>query len=315
MLIDDGAPWGRRSTCLTMLELETQGNLWGGLLVMMATMVVYLPQIIVLYRSGQSRGVSLESLYLLQAACVTYTSATVMANYPKLGCEEYDQSLLSWRSHASLMVIYNAIVTALISMALCVFCSIYRSSVKHLSSETKKAMGNQLMCKYLVVSILIVVIPPGVLKELESDENTIEITYSMMGLVSCVFTIVQWVPQLRKTIRKEGDVGRLSLRSLLLQIVGSIGMLYYLIKMEHQAFVIWVAYAASLIQMTVLFLYVFYKAVKTNRSTKLIDFFVVYIWKEYSVNVVDQETKCEDNDDDDDEEWFLFSKYCDMECR
>jgi uncharacterized protein with PQ loop repeat len=78
-----------------------------------------------------------------------------------------------------------------------------------------------------------------------------ELAAEIIGYAASVFVVIQWTPQIYRTIKFKSS-GSFSILMILMFVPGTFTIMFFMAVVEHQSFSLWISYLLSGIQMIIL---------------------------------------------------------------
>jgi len=216
-------------------------GLWSialGIVLIIGAVVAVVPQHISILKNQSTRGISPLWVFLSQINQYSAFLNAFLLNVPLVrSC-----SVVSFAACSrNLLAVYQIFATWLIGFPLFMWQFLY---TERTSKDWRQVIYSFILFVFLAVVLLVVSL---VLIEVKGDCGQSTLTFGKaLGYASVVFTVIQWAPQLWKTWFSKTE-GSFSIIMLLIQIPGSMLIVFFLAVVTKQDFTTWIGFVLSVI--------------------------------------------------------------------
>ena len=237
------------------------GNLlvWG---LISGTLLSYLPQYIKIYNSKSTKGISETTIIFGIYSCMFNTIGTVQEDYKNIyNCHTNNNC-------------YNTIIPIiqLTAPGLCIITLYLFYIYFSKNPEDRIILNSSIKFKYkfilkrakfhfVINSILII---SAILNIINSNYNTIKNVGKIYNLISVVFSLIMWLPQIYTTFILKTDYS-LSLLALSIHSFGCFITVFYQYFIAHQSILVILNYiVGGICEAIIVFIVYYYRKIKVN---------------------------------------------------
>eukprot|EP01090_Pellita_catalonica_P015900 TRINITY_DN4404_c0_g1_i1.p1 TRINITY_DN4404_c0_g1~~TRINITY_DN4404_c0_g1_i1.p1 ORF type:complete len:304 (+),score=44.17 TRINITY_DN4404_c0_g1_i1:39-950(+) len=232
-----------------------------GIVLTLAIVVSYLPQFWVIFKAKSSKGVSFFTMWLGYMSAALTLINEIILKWEYISC---CQHLDAWRIIKNLLPIEQLTSgpVSLFGLAIMVLLFYDVTPSANQTAADKRRERNQSYALLIFAAFVTAVILGGslaIILWVDADSEGLHYFADVIGIVSSVFVVVMWCPQIYITWKLQ-HTGNLSLGLLLLQTPGAVIVIIYQAGFNDASWTTWLPYFATSVQLCVLlFLYIWFR--------------------------------------------------------
>jgi uncharacterized protein with PQ loop repeat len=253
-----------------------------GVFLIIGVLVSYIPQHIIIIKSGTAKGISWFAIFLANVSTASNTLNVTLERWDVFACCSMFPSV--WQCNGTLLPLYQVAMGWLNCLPLYILVLIYFPKP---SEEDKTLEENQRTKKFAQIGFLFYAIANLIIAPVLGfiflfhfgSSSPILTDYAFaIGIVSAVAEFIHWTPQIWKTWKAK-DPGSLSILMLLLQAPGSFLVVFFQIR-YHENLSSWLTFFVTGVQQIILLILCLVFEIRKRRTKKATE-------EEYLIQQVD----------------------------
>ena len=248
-------------------SIKYDSNIIGvGIFITIGIILTYIPQFLKIIKTRSTFGISIKMIFIGNIANFANLFGTFMSDWSKISCCSEVSSKLC-----------GATIVPLFQMAspwLCMFV-LYVIYLYYYREEIHYYYEELIRYFHIYLGTILIITVSGVIVLLALPSNSSDISEigDVFNIISVVFCIIQWIPQITTTYKYK-EIGSISLLALAMQVPGSFLVFGYQDAMINSRFSVGMPYLfAGIQQLILLIMGMFYEfSPKYNgRRNRLLD--------------------------------------------
>jgi len=246
-------------------------NIVVGIFLIIGTIASYIPQYIVIVSRKSSDGLSFIMIGIaLTSSFFTAINAGIL-NWSNVVCC-VDENLTFGRCLKNNLATEQLLIAVICTFTLYVFFLIYfhtepTSTQSRRQRVRMKRIATVLFCTILFVSTGLAILAALLYYDAGVDSHRIASFAKALGIISAIMILVQWAPQIFTTWRMQ-TAGSLSISMLLLQVPGSLLVIFFQGILNKADITTWGPYVFGAIEQMILIVMLTFFWLREKRRTR-----------------------------------------------